>query len=533
MTGIDRASVDNPVRPRIQRSVVAALVLTLVIGSILIAAGFDVSRSRPAFARAGGMAQTPPMGLLIRGPGECGASENLVTTTAELVVSSGLRAAGYQFLNLEDCWMAGRRGVDGRLMADPVTFPHGIAALADRLHRAEFRLGLYADAGATTRNGRPGSLGQEELDAQTFASWGVDYLAYDNWSSLDRVIAGQDLVRYSRMRHALAGTGHPAVFAVAQRDSAEPWTWAPQAGQLWRIGADTADRWDNVRATIRRDLPLHPYAGPGAWNDPGPLDIGGGGMTDTEYRTQLSMWSMLAAPLIIGTDLGRIPAAGLEMLTNREVIAIDQDLLGQQATLVRDDQGQMIFVKPLANGDTAVALYNETDIGAQIATSAADLRLDKAPGYLLRDVWRAVTTETAGRIQAYVPPHGTVLYRVSAGGHGARSRSATALTIEAAGTGGEGPAEQNVTVTLSNLGRLPVRTASVALSGPSGWQVTPTGPSAAAVVAPGDEFTTTWRVRTPAGIPAGPADLRALGQFSYGRRGWETVTSFGQLSAGP
>nr|BFE73078.1 hypothetical protein GCM10020092_063790 [Actinoplanes digitatis] len=211
-------------------------------------------------------------------------------------------------------------------MPDFNRFPNGIKALADYVHGKGLKFGIYTSAGTTTCSsvGFPGGLDHEEQDARLFASWGVDYLKYDNCNN-----QGRDAVqRYTRMRDALAATGRPIVFAICEWGENRPWRWAGGVGNLWRTTGDIEDNWGSVLNIIRQNSVLAAYPRPGAWNDPDMLEVGNGGMTDTEYRTHFSLWSMMSAPLLIGADLRGATPATLSILTNSAVIAVDQDPLG-------------------------------------------------------------------------------------------------------------------------------------------------------------------------------------------------------------
>ncbi|AJT68524.2 Alpha-galactosidase [Streptomyces lydicus] len=376
----------------------------------------------PAAARAshtpvprlpGGLAQTPPMGFNNWNSTHCRAEfdEGMVRGIADLFVSKGLKDAGYRYVNLDDCWALPERDADGRLVPDPQRFPHGIKAVADYVHAKGLKFGIYTSAGTKTcnENGFPGGLGHETSDARQFAGWGVDYLKYDNCNN-QGVDARQ---RYRTMRDALKATGRPIVYSICEWGENRPWEWASDVGHLWRTTGDIDDSWSSMVGILKQNLPLAPYAGPGHWNDPDMLEVGNGGMTDTEYRSHFSLWSMMSAPLLIGSDLRRATPETLTVLGNKDVIALDQDALGKQATVLTSDEGRWTLVKQLANGDRAVALFNETGEAQTIATTAQDAGLPQADRYRLRDLWQHRNSHTTGTISANVPAHGTAVYRVS------------------------------------------------------------------------------------------------------------------------
>jgi len=349
----------------------------------------------------------------------CDIDEQLIRDIADAMVSTGMRDAGYIYLNIDDCWMASQRDANGRLQVNSERFPSGMKALADYVHSKGLKIGIYSSAGTMTCQRLPASLDHEEQDAKSFASWGIDYLKYDNCYN-----QGRDAVeRYTKMKEALAATGRPIVFSICEWGSNRPWLWAPEIGNLWRTTGDIRDDWDRMMYILDQQVGLAKYAHPGAWNDPDMLEVGNGGMTTTEYQTHFSMWCMLAAPLLAGNDLRAMSNETKSILLNKEVIAIDQDPAGIQGYKVRDDGDQEVWVKPLANGDRAVALLNRGMTRVFMSVEAADVGLPKADRYQVRDLWhqgrqgfggRMPQREqvTGGRIDAGVAPHGVALYRV-------------------------------------------------------------------------------------------------------------------------
>ena len=336
-------------------------------------------------------------------------NEAMVLATADFFVSSGLKDVGYEYVNLDDCWALPERNADGDLVPDPVRFPNGIKAVADYVHAKGLKFGIYTSAGSHTCSpiGFPGALDHEEQDAALFASFEVDYLKYDNCHN-----EGRDAVeRYTTMRDALLKTGRPIVYSICEWGNNKPWAWAKGVGHLWRTTGDISDNWASLLKLTKLNMALADYAGPGHWNDPDMLEVGNGGMTDVEYRTHFSLWAIMAAPLLIGTDLRKVTAETMEILLNTEVIAVNQDPLGVQAQLARSYGGLHLFIKPLVDGSRAVAFFNENDSPADIATTAAELGLD-ATTLEVRDLWTHSTEETDGAIATRVPPHGTALYQV-------------------------------------------------------------------------------------------------------------------------
>ncbi|MGW2850265.1 glycoside hydrolase family 27 protein, partial [Streptomyces sp. NPDC001274] len=247
-----------------------------------------------------GLALTPPMGFNNWNSTHCRAEfdESMVKGIADIFVEKGLKDAGYQYINLDDCWAAPQRNAEGKLEADPKRFPNGIEAVADYVHSKGLKIGIYTSAGTRTCDsvGLPGALGHEYSDARQFADWGIDYLKYDNCNN-QGVDARQ---RYRTMRDALEATGRPIVYSICEWGQNKPWEWAGEVGNLWRTTGDINDSWGSMLSIMKQNLPLAAAAGPGRWNDPDMLEVGNGGMTDTEYRTHFSMWSVMAAPLLIG-----------------------------------------------------------------------------------------------------------------------------------------------------------------------------------------------------------------------------------------
>ncbi|MFL4946080.1 NPCBM/NEW2 domain-containing protein [Streptomyces sp. MMS24-I31] len=340
-------------------------------------------------------------------------NEAMVEGIADAFVSQGLKDAGYTYVNIDDCWALPNRDANGNLVPDPVRFPHGIKAVADYVHSKGLKFGLYSSAGTKTcdTQGFPGGLGHEQQDAALWASWGVDYLKYDNCNN-NGVDARQ---RYEAMGDALRATGRPILYSICEWGENQPWNWAPGYGNSWRTTGDISDSWSSMIGIAHHNQPLAPYAKPGAWNDPDMLEVGNGGMTDTEYRTHFSLWAQMAAPLLIGSDLRNVSSATLNILRNTDVIAVDQDALGRQGTVVSSSGGLVVMSRPLADGGRSVTLTNENTTAKTVSTTAEAIGLGGAASYSLRDLWSKQTSTTTGAISASVPAHGTVMYRVTPG----------------------------------------------------------------------------------------------------------------------
>jgi alpha-galactosidase len=420
-------------------------VKTLLTALATLAATVVIPASS-ATALPDGLALTPPMGFNNWNSTHCRAefNETMIKGIADLFVSRGLKDAGYQYVNIDDCWALPQRAANGDLVPDPARFPNGVKALADYVHSKGLKFGIYTSAGTKTCDtlGFPGGLGHEQQDANIFASWGVDYLKYDNCNN-----QGVDArTRYRAMRDALQRTSRPIVLSICEWGENQPWLWAADTGHLWRTTGDISDNWSSMLSIFGRNVSLAPYAGPGRWNDPDMLEVGNGGMTDTEYRSHFSLWAMMAAPLLIGSDLRTATPATLDIITNHDVIAVDQDALGRAGRLVRSSGGVHVLSKPLANGDVAVALFNENAAAATISTDLREVGLG-AGTYSVRDLWTKSADTTASSLSASVPAHGTVVYRVSRlSAPSAPPAGTTPLSdlIELRASNGWGPFERNL-----------------------------------------------------------------------------------------
>jgi alpha-galactosidase len=365
-----------------------------------------------------GLARTPPMGWNSWNKFACkGLNEKVVRETADAMVSNGMKDAGYQFVNLDDCWQIGRDAA-GNILADPERFPSGIKALADYIHGKGLKLGLYTDVGTMTCAKRPGSIGHEYQDAKQYANWGVDYLKVD-WCN---TLPGQNSESsYTLMRNALADSGRPIVFSICEWGSTKPWLWAGPVGNLWRSTPDIQDCWDCKRTwggggvvqILELMNGIESYAGPGHWNDPDMLEVGNGGMTKEEYRTHFSMWAILAAPLLAGNDVVNMTADTKEILLNKDVIAIDQDPLGQQGRRVKKTGDIEVWSKQLQDGGRAVALLNRGAASAKISVAWTDIGYPDTVSANVQDLWtKKESSAVKSGYSAEVPSHGVVMVRV-------------------------------------------------------------------------------------------------------------------------
>ncbi|HOU11657.1 MAG TPA: glycoside hydrolase family 27 protein [Anaerolineae bacterium] len=326
------------------------------------------------------IAQTPPMGWNSWNTFGGNIHEDLIRETADAFIREGLKDAGYEYVVIDDIWEADAR-VDGRLTWDTAKFPHGIPALADYVHSKGLKFGIYSCAGSHTCAGMPASYGYEEVDAQTFAAWGVDFLKYD-FCFAPAGVDGPKL--YQRMGQALRATGREILFSICEWGSHKPWEWGAKAGgHIWRTTGDINDSWESiVDIGFNRQAGLEAYAGPGHWNDPDMLVVGmygkgnvaHGGCTNAEYRSHFSLWCLLASPLMLGCDVRAMSQATRDIVLNRAVIAVNQDPFGRQGYRVgKTDWAWEIvetWAKPLHDGSIAVGLFNLGERNARRATVA-------------------------------------------------------------------------------------------------------------------------------------------------------------------
>ena len=312
------------------------------------------------------LADTPQMGWSTWNKFQGNISEDIIKGIADAIVETGLRDAGYTYINIDDCWH-GQRDNDGFIQADPVKFPSGMKALADYVHSKGLKLGIYSDAGTGTCAGMPGSLGHEYQDALQYARWGVDYLKYD-WCNTTNI---NPQGAYQLMSDALRASGRPIFFSMCEWGNSKPWKWAREVGHSWRTTPDIWCSFDSLRVfeagysqfgvmqCIAFNDSLRQYAGPGHWNDPDMLEVGNG-MTENEDRAHFTMWCMMASPLILGNDLRNMNEATKAIIMNKEMIAINQDTMGIQGLHYLDRHGLQFWFKPLSNGDWAFAILNPT-----------------------------------------------------------------------------------------------------------------------------------------------------------------------------
>jgi alpha-galactosidase len=372
----------------------------------------------PALAAAPSPATTPPMGWNSWNHFAARIDDATVRAQADAMVASGMRDAGYRYINIDDTW-EGQRDAQGVIHPN-AKFPD-MKALADYLHSKGLKLGIYSSPGPKTCANYEGSQGHEVQDARTYAAWEIDYLKYDLCSLGPSMIAAGsleaaqaiELAAYDKMGKALAATGRPIVYSLCQYGFYQVWRWGGSVGgNLWRTTGDIEDKYPRMVQIGFGQAGLAKYAKPGNWNDPDMLEVGNGGMTDIEYRTHMSLWALLAAPLLAGNDLSHMTPETLSILTNRDVIAIDQDALGAQGDRVKAEGPLEIWAKPLAGGAKAVGLFNLSDLPANMHVDFADLGVSGSAK--VRDAWAGKDLGPSLRdYKTMVPAHGVVLLRLN------------------------------------------------------------------------------------------------------------------------
>lgn len=377
-----------------------------------------------------GLALKPPMGWNSWNTFETNINEELVKQTADLMVTGGMKDAGYQYIVLDDGWMSKERDTKtGDLVADAEKFPNGLKKLVEYVHSKGLKFGLYNCAGTQTCAGYPGTRGYEYQDARFYASINIDYLKYD-WCNTQGITAKE---AYTTMSKALKLAGRPIVFSLCEWGDNKPWEWAAPLGQLWRTTGDIYPCFDcefshgswsswGVMKIVDMRKNIRQYAGPGHWNDPDMMEVGNG-MAVNEDRTHFSLWAMMAAPLIAGNDLRKMNAATQQILTNKEVIDIDQDALGVQAFVQSSKDSMETWIKPLLNNEWAFCFLNrstkpiainfnfkENPVADSVSKTAVDFN---KISYTLRDVWKKITVGSTNKnFVSIVPPHDVVMLKL-------------------------------------------------------------------------------------------------------------------------
>lgn len=526
-----------------RRRVVACLpswAVSLVLGCTLVLAG----ATPRALALDNGLARTPYMGWnTYYGLGGSGFNDAKIRAEADAMVSRGFQAAGYQYVWLDGGWWSGTRDANGSITVDPNQWPNGMKAVADYIHSRGLRAGIYTDAGSTGCGGASqGSYGHYQQDVDTFASWGYDAVKVDFCGGTKQNL--DPATQYGQFRDAILHDTpqRPMLLNICNPfpPGTSPWTpnyppfdrsaynsysFGPTSGNSWRTDTDIGFvrnvQFKDVLRNLDHDAAHPEAAGPGHWNDPDYLgpELG---MTSNESQAQFSMWTVVAAPLIIGSDISTLSADAVNMLTNREALDISQDPMGVQGTPISTEGNGQVWVKPLANGDRAVALLNRGTVPTTISTDANTIGLRHAPSYNLRDVWQHTTTETAGTIAASVPGHSVVLYRVSPG---LPNSAPPAVILSSPSTPAAYPGSDlrlaipaqslPVAVTFTNNGRTAVTHVQLSLSAPTGWTIQPASPLSAGTLSSGRTYHGNWSVTPPAGALPGSNLLTATVTYMY------------------
>jgi alpha-galactosidase len=387
----------------------------------IFALSFGLLMAPVVLAQSSELAPTPPMGWNSWNHFAGKVTDADVRATADALVSSGMRDAGYIYVNIDDTWQ-GERDANGVIHANN-KFPD-MKALADYVHSKGLKIGIYSSPGPKTCAKYEGSYGHEEQDAKTYAEWGMDYLKYDLCGFRD-IMKQQtrdehseeafklEKAAYEKMHKALLATGRPIVFSLCQYGWNDVWKWGPEVGgNLWRTTGDINDHYSRMAEIGFSQAGLSKYAGPGHWNDPDMLEVGNGGMTDDEYRQHMTLWVILAAPLLAGNDLSKMSPQTLAILTNKDVIAVDQDKLGKQGDRVWEEGPTEVWAKPLSDGAKAVALFNRAPQPETITLKLSDVGL--GANAKMRDLWLGRDVQaTNGSYTVQIPRHGAVLLRVS------------------------------------------------------------------------------------------------------------------------
>ena len=339
------------------------------------------------------LAKTPPMGWNSWNKFECKINETIIKEVADAMASNGMKKAGYEYIVIDDCWQVGRDSL-GNILADPERFPSGMKSLGEYIHSKGLKFGIYSDAGTATCQGRPGSRGYEFQDARTYAKWGVDFLKYD-WCNHGKQSAEAS---YTLMRDAINKAGRPMVFSICEWGTTKPWEWGKSVGHLWRTTEDIINCFDctnnwgglGVLQIIDLHTAIGDFSGPGHWNDPDMLEIGNGVLTPNEERLHMSMWAMFSAPLIAGNDIRNMSAETMKILTNKEVLDIDQDKLGISATRWMKYKDFEVWFKPLSDGNYAYCIINRSNqpviINQDLKATIKQYKIDGS--YRVRDLWK-------------------------------------------------------------------------------------------------------------------------------------------------
>ena len=400
-----------------------SVIMSAVAVALVVPVGAQTARPHHQHVMRGQsttLAATPPMGWNSWNHFAEHVTEADVKAAADALVSSGMRDAGYIYVNIDDTW-EGKRDAQGNIQTNS-KFPD-MKGLADYVHSRGLKLGIYSSPGQKTCAGYEGSYRHEAQDAKTYASWGIDYLKYDLCSFIPIMKKESngdphkafeiEKAAYQKMHKALEATGRPIVFSMCQYGWNDVWKWGPEVGgNLWRTTGDITDKYDRMEQIGFSQAGLAKFAGPGHWNDPDMLEVGNGGMSFDEYTTHMTLWTILAAPLLAGNDLSKMTAQTKELLMNKEVIAVDQDRLGKQGDRVWAQGPEEVWAKQLSGGAKAVGLFNRAETPRTISLKLSVIGF--SPDAKLRDLWAHKDVQaTNGVYTVTVPKHGAVMLKVS------------------------------------------------------------------------------------------------------------------------
>eukprot|EP00871_Galdieria_phlegrea_P003987 jgi/Galph1/458/GphlegSOOS_G5147.1 len=469
-----------------------------------------------------GLALTPPMGYDTWNFYHCKYDGETLMNTAKAMKDAGMLELGYEYIYPDDCWLAPERTADGKLQPNPYKFPNGIKPVIDYIKSLGFKFGIYNCAGTRTCAGFPGCYGHYDECAQQFAEWGVDYIKFD-WCNVPFwEFPGQSheevaQMLYSQFRDALNRTARPIVFSMCNGWDPDvyPWRWAQNVSNLWRTTMDIADNYDVMRDRYEQNILHANSAGPGHWNNPDMLEVGNGGMTTEEYITHFSLWSIMAAPLVVGTDVTNMTEETKMILTNKEVIDVDQDPLGIQGVRVQSDFAQDVIRKPLANGDVAVILYSINQGGVINTTMEKIIDNPTSDVYVVRDLWKKTETTIYHFLSAYVHRHGVKMYRIRPGSasdappHHVIYWNPKPMMLHFQ------PLQYGVSLRIENVGASDMQQVQVLLQAPTNVTVIESTPTSYSVISPYEEVELSWLLNLPTNAPPGSTNITATVSFTY------------------
>ena len=366
----------------------------------------------PSQSYDNGLGLTPPMGWNSWNHFGCNVNETLILDTAKTVIQLGLDQLGYTYINIDDCWQSSRNAT-GYIVPDPIKFPSGIRSLSDSIHDLGLQFGLYSDSGLLTCQRRPGGLYHETKDAASYKEFNIDYLKYDNCFAELQPFTVQE--RYQRMHDALNATGHPIFFSMCEWGVEDPATWAAPIGNSWRTTGDINSSWKSILSILDANDQWHTYAGPGGWNDPDMLEVGNGKLSMEEQRSHFTLWSLVKAPLLLGCDLKDINNETLSIISNEEIIAINQDPLGIQGCKRSSENDLEVWAGPLSNDEFIVVLFNRSPTDNTITASWETIGIASSTKEMsIRDLWKRTDNGIRSHnVTAWVHSHDVVAFRLT------------------------------------------------------------------------------------------------------------------------